>query len=159
MARTLTDRFDSDVLSTEKQEQYATFRLGKEFFGVEVLHVQEILKAQEMTPIPLAPNYVSGLINLRGQIVTAIDLGVRISERHEPAKPKSMNLVVNSSDGVVSLLVDEIGDVLDVEKRLMEPPPPTLHSIKSEYLKGVCKLEGELLLILDVDQILAIDKN
>lgn len=150
----------TDLLSyADSTVQYATFRLGKGFFGVEVLRVQEILKAQEMTAIPLSPNYVSGLINLRGQIVTAIDLGVRITDRQEAASSESMNLVVNSSDGVVSLLVDQIGDVLDVGKGLMEPPPPTLRSIKIDYVKGVCKLDGDLLLVLDVDQILDISGN
>ena len=157
MAKTETGTSATD--SADGQVQYATFRLGNEFFGVEVLRVQEILRSQEMTPIPLAPNFVSGLINLRGQIVTAIDLGVRLTEREEPANHESMNVVINSSDGVVSLLVDEIGDVLDVETRLMEPPPPTLKSIRSEYVKSVCKLDGELLVILDVDNLLDTKKN
>lgn len=139
--------------------QYATFHLGNEFFGVEVLRVQEILKHQEMTPVPLAPKYISGLINLRGQIVTAIDLGIRLMERQEPASPESMNVVVNSADGVVSLMVDKIGDVLDIENTLMEDVPPTIKSIKSEYLNGVCKLEGQLLMILDVDRLLEISNN
>ena len=157
MARTKTET--SATKSADGQMQYATFYLGNEYFGVEVLRVQEILRAQGMTPIPLAPNYVSGLINLRGQIVTAIDLGVRLTEREERANHESMNVVINSSDGVVSLLVDKIGDVLDVETRLMEPPPPTLKSIPREYVKSVCKLDGELLVILDVDSLLDTNKN
>jgi purine-binding chemotaxis protein CheW len=139
--------------------QYATFKLGDDFFGVEVLRVQEILKRQEMTPVPLAPPYVAGLINLRGQIVTAIDLGIRLMNRQQPALPESMNMVVNSPDGVVSLMVDEVGDVLDIDENLMENVPPTLKSIKNEYLHGVCKPDGQLLLILDVDKLLAINTN
>ncbi len=151
--------FTDSQTSSQDTVQYATFRLGNEFFGIEVLRVQEILKHQEMTPVPLAPNYVSGLINLRGQIVTAIDLGIRLMEREESATDESMNLVVNSNDGVVSLMVDEIGDVLDIKKNVMEPTPPTIKSIKGEYLNGVCKLDGQLLMILDVDTLLEINKN
>lgn len=99
------------------------------------------------------------MINLSGQIVTAIDLGSRLTDRIEPASSESMNLVVNSSDGVVSLLVDEIGDVLDVDRTFMEPAPSNLESIQSQYLKGVCKLDGEILMILDIDRLLEVTKN
>ncbi|HHL71629.1 MAG TPA: chemotaxis protein CheW [Bacteroidetes bacterium] len=145
-----TYQFETD----EGKIQYATFRLEGEFFGVDVLRVQEILLGQEMTPVPLAPDYVSGLINLRGQIVTAIDLGRRLTNRPDAASSDSNNLVVNTGDGTVSLLVDEIGDVIEVDKHLMAPVPPTIKSIHIEYLKGVCKLDDELLMVLDVERIL-----
>jgi len=92
---------------------------------------------------------------LRGQIVTAIDLGIRLTDRTERARENSMNLVVNSPDGVVSLLVDQIGDVLEADQNLMETVPPTVRSIKAEYLKSVCKLNDRLLIILDIDKIIA----
>ena len=141
------------------QGQYATFKLNSEYFGVEVLRVQEILREQEMTPVPLAPDYVSGLINLRGQIVTAIDLGKRLTNREAEQVGENMNVVVNTGDGVVSLVVDEIGDVLDVENSRMETAPSTIQSIPSIYIKGVCKLDGDLLMILDVDQLLESSEN
>ncbi len=144
---------------TQQKKQYVTFKLGNELFGVEVLHVQEILKAHEMTPVPLAADYVSGLINLRGQIVTAIDLGLRLTNRNHLAKKESMNVVVNCDDGTVSLLVDEIGDVLELDNSLMEPVPPTVKTIRSEYLKGVCKLKDGLMMLLDVEKILTVQIN
>ncbi|MFQ5636909.1 MAG: chemotaxis protein CheW [bacterium] len=140
--------------SVQKQAQYATFYLGSDFFGVEISSVQEILRAQELTPAPLAPDYVSGLINLRGQIVTALDLSIRLLGRREPASRQSMNVVVKTSDGMVSLLIDKIGDVLQVDESLMEPVPSTLQSIRREYLKGVCKLDEALLMILDLQRLL-----
>ncbi len=134
--------------------QYATFRLGNELYGVDVLEVREIMKPQEMTPIPLAPDYVYGLLNLRGQIITAIDLGRRITGGLYCAGARSMNVVVASDDEVASLLVDSVGDVLEIPQELEEPPPTTLHSIKPEYLRGVCKMDKQTLLILNLDTVL-----
>ena len=133
-----------------------TFRLGSLFFGLEVHHVQEVLKYRELTQVPLAPPEVRGLINLRGQIVTAIDLRRRLGlpERSEGMKP--MNIVVRSHEGIVSLLVDEIQDVLSVSDDLFEPPPETLDDNTRRLLSGVYKLEKTLLLRLDLDRVLDI---
>ncbi len=143
----------------DAETQYATFKLDQDYFGVEVLRVQEILRRQEMTHVPLAPPYVSGLINLRGQIVTAIDLGALLTGRAGPARPDSMNVVVNNGDDVVSLLVDEIGDVVAVQKSLLEPAPATLTAIPRSYLKGVCQLAKAVLMVLDLGEILEIESN
>src|SRR3954469_16736206 len=94
--------------------QYCTFYLGAHSFGLDVLKVQEIIRYQEMTRVPLAPPVVRGLINLRGQIVTAIDLRRRLELHDRPADQFPVNVVVYTDDGAVSLLVDEIGDVMDV---------------------------------------------
>src|SRR5271166_5071324 len=106
--------------------QYCTFYLAGHYFGVDVLKVQEIIRYQEMTRVPLAPPVVRGLINLRGQIVTAIDLRRRLRLRERPADQQPLNVVVRSDDGAVSLLVDEIGDVLEVSQDAFERPPETL---------------------------------
>ena len=136
--------------------QMCTFRLARLFFGLEVHHVQEVLKYRELTQVPLAPPEVRGLINLRGQIVTAIDLRRRLGlpERGEGVKP--MNIVVRSHEGIVSLLVDEIQDVLSVSDDLFEPPPETLDDNTRQLLSGVYKLENNLLLRLDLDRVLDI---
>jgi purine-binding chemotaxis protein CheW len=122
------------------------------YFGVEVLKVQEVIRYQEMTRVPLANVVLRGLINLRGQIVTAIDLRRRLelAERREGSLP--MNVVVRTSDGVVSLLVDEIGDVLNVEAEAFEHPPETLSGIARELITGVYKLKDRLLLVLDTEK-------
>src|SRR3569832_2681021 len=95
--------------------QYSTFYLDGLFFGIEVEKVQEVIRYQEMTRVPLASSVVQGLINLRGQIVTAIDLRRRLDLKPRPDGELPMNVVVRSDDGAVSLLVDEIGDVLEIE--------------------------------------------
>jgi len=131
------------------ETQFCTFYLNKHFFGIEVEKVQEVFRYQEMTPIPLASSTIKGLINLRGQIITAIDLRKRLQmpDRAEGVLP--MNVVVRTADGAVSLLVDEIGDVLEMSLEDYEPPPDTIEGMTRELVCGVYKLEGTLLLILD----------
>jgi purine-binding chemotaxis protein CheW len=133
---------------------YCTFELGGLFFGVEVLKVQEVIRFQRMTAVPLAPSVVSGLINLRGQVVTAIDLRRRLHLPDRGPDELPMNVVVRTEDGPVSLLVDEIGDVIEVEDANHEPPPSTLDGVVRDLVKGVYKLDGRLLLVLDVDKAL-----
>jgi purine-binding chemotaxis protein CheW len=108
-----------------------------------------------MTRAPLAPEEIRGLINLRGQIVVALDLRRRLGlpEREEGALP--MNVVVRSDDASISLLVDEIGDVLEVDEELFEPPPETLQAGR-EFVRGAYKLDGRLLLELDMDRVVEI---
>jgi purine-binding chemotaxis protein CheW len=133
-------------------EQYSTFQVGDLFFGVEVVKVQEVLRYQEMTRVPLAPGVVQGLINLRGQIVTALDMRSRLGLAQRPAEMTPMNLVLRSDEGAVSLLVDEIGDVLEVETDCYERVPETIPPEQRELIAGVCKLEGRLLLVLDTEK-------
>ncbi len=133
---------------------YCTFELDGLFFGVEVLQVQEVIRYQRMTAVPLAHPVVSGLINLRGQVVTAVDLRRRLGMAERPAGELPMNVVVRTDDGPVSLLVDEIGDVIDVEDTGFETAPETLDPLTRELVIGVYKLETRLLLVLDVDRAL-----
>lgn len=140
--------------------QFATFFLDGLFFGVEVLKVQEVIRYQEMTRVPLAQPVVRGLINLRGQIVTAIDLRRRLRLRERPGDQLPMNVVVRTDDGALSLLVDEIGDVLEIADDQMERPPETVDAHARELLEGVFKLENRLLLILNTERTVALqDEN
>src|SRR5215475_532584 len=129
--------------------QYCTFYVDGHYFGLDVLKVQEVIHYQEMTRVPLAPPVVRGLINLRGQIVTAIDLRRRLELKDRPGEQLPVNVVVHTDDGAVSLLVDEIGDVLEVSEKDFERPPDTLTGNARELIHGVYKLEQGLLLILN----------
>jgi purine-binding chemotaxis protein CheW len=133
-------------------QQYCTFFVDGHYFGLEVRRVQEIIRYQEMTRVPLAPPVVRGLINLRGQIVTAIDLRRRLELSDRPADQLPVNVVVQTDDGAVSLLVDEIGDVLEVPEKLFERPPATLKGTARELIRGAYKLAERLLLILDTER-------
>jgi purine-binding chemotaxis protein CheW len=132
-----------------QNEQFCTFFLDGHFFGVPVQQVQEVIRYQEMTQVPLVPQVIRGLINLRGQIVTAIDLRRRLGMTERPADQLPMNVVVRTDDGALSLLVDEIGDVIEVEEKTFEQPPETLKGMAREMIHGVHKLPGRLLLVLD----------
>ena len=137
-------------------KQFSTFVVDRLLFGVEVEKVQEVIRYQEMTRVPLAPPVVKGLINLRGQIVTAIDLRRRLGLRERAATDLPMNVVIRQEDGAVSLLVDEIGDVLEVEEEAFELPPGTLSGEARELIRGVYKLKDTLLSALDTDKILSL---
>ncbi|HEY1951133.1 MAG TPA: chemotaxis protein CheW [Bryobacteraceae bacterium] len=132
--------------------QYATFYVADLFFGVDVLRVQEVLQFQQMTRVPRAPDTVEGLINLRGQIVIAIDMRRRLGLPPRPADQTPMNMVVRTADGAVSLLVDEIGDVLDADPAAYERPPHNLDPAAREIICGIYKLPERLLLVLDAQR-------
>ncbi len=134
------------------QQQFCTFFLDQLLFGIEVTAVQEIVRYQNMTMVPLAPSEVGGLINLRGQIVTAIDLRLRLALPPRLTDQFPINIVAHTNGETVSLLVDEIGDVLQVSEEDFEPPPETLTGNVRQLIKGAYKLEKGLLLILDVDK-------
>ena len=129
--------------------QFCTFYLDGHYFGIDVRKVQEVIRYQAMTRVPLAHAAVRGLINLRGQIVTAVDLRRRLDLHDRPADRLPVNVVVSTDDGAVSLLVDEIGDVLNVNEGAFERAPETLTGAARDLIRGVYKLDGRLLLILD----------
>lgn len=135
---------------------YCTFLLAGGWFGVEVERVQEIIRHQVTTAVPHAPRSVAGLINLRGDIVPAIDLRrcLGLPEREADALPT--NVVVRTADGAVSLLVDEIGDVLDVSEERHEAPPDNLREGMRDLIRQVCKLEDGLLMVLSTDSAIAV---
>jgi purine-binding chemotaxis protein CheW len=132
-----------------EERQYCTFYADDMYFGIWVREVQEVLQYQDMVRVPLASPVVRGLINLRGQIVTAIDLRRRLDlpDRSDDVDP--MNVVIRTDDGAVSLLVDQIGDVVEVDESTFEAAPETLRGRARELIEGVYKMDGQLLLILD----------
>ncbi|MEO7733127.1 MAG: chemotaxis protein CheW [Kofleriaceae bacterium] len=132
-----------------REGQYCTFLVGGLFFGLEVTCIQEVIRAQPLTVVPLSSSVIAGLINLRGQIVTAIDLRARLGLPPRDPDQRPLNVVVRTSDGPVSLLVDEIGDVIEVEAASFERPPDTLGDEARELIRGAYKLKGRLLLVLD----------
>ena len=134
------------------EKQYCTFHLDKFLFGIEVLKVQEVIRSLELTRVPLAPSVISGLINLRGQIVTAIDLRRRLELPLRPKEVLPMNVVIHTGEEAVSLLVDTIGAVLSVDQSTFEKPPETLTGIARDLILGTYKLKDHLLLALDIDK-------
>jgi len=136
-----------------EENQFCTFFLDRLFFGIEVKKVQEIIRYQEITSVPLAPKEVGGLINLRSQIVTAIDLRRRLELSPSNSEQLPLNVVVRVDDETISLLVDDVGDVLEVTDDCFETPPETLTGKIRSLIRGAYKLEDKLLLILDVEKV------
>ena len=132
--------------------QVSTFYVGNYFFGIEVLRVQEVLRSQKMTTVPLAPPVIKGLINLRGQIVPALDMRRRLCLEARSDDMVPMNVIVRTEDGVVSLIVDDIGDVLDLDSENIERPPDNLSPEASGLIHSVYKMKDSLLLLLDTDR-------
>ncbi|MBI2688862.1 MAG: chemotaxis protein CheW [Acidobacteria bacterium] len=140
--------------TADSNRHLATFFMKNLYFGIEVHKVQEVLRAQEMTCVPLAPGVLRGLINLRGQIVAAIDMRERLALPARPGGQEPMNMIVRAEDGAVSLLVDEIGDVIQVAAGSYESVPETLSADWKVLVEGVYKLDGRLLLVLDTEKTL-----
>ncbi len=139
------------------QSQYCTFWVDGLFFGVAVSSVQEVLRYQQLTAVPSAPEAIQGLINLRGQIVTALDLRCRLGLPARPDDALPMNVIVRSRGEVVSLLVDDIGDVITVDTSTrggleLEPVPANVPSTVQDVVTGVLALPDAVLLVLDADR-------
>jgi purine-binding chemotaxis protein CheW len=130
--------------------QLSTFVVDRYLFAVEVATVQEVIRYQPMTRVPLAPPALGGLINLRGQVIAAVDLRRRLGFPDRPHGELPMDVIVRTKDGLVSLLVDRIGDVVEVSEEAFEEPPETLAGIARELIRGAYKLDDALLLSLDV---------
>jgi len=138
--------------ANSQNTQVSTFYVGKYFFGIEVVRVQEVLRCQKMTVVPLAPPVIEGLINLRGQIVPALDMRRRLNLEPRKAEAVPMNVIVRTEEGAISLIVDDIGDVLDLEPENIETPPDNLGAEARELIRSVYKLKDSLLLLLDTDR-------
>lgn len=137
------------------KHQFCTFYVDNLFLGINVQQVQEVIRYQAMTRVPLAPTAIRGLINLRGQIVTAIDMRSWLGLPPRPLQELPMNVVVRDGDNAVSLLVDRIGDVLEADDELYELPPSTVRASVRGLIMGAYKLPDRLLLILDTGRALA----
>ena len=129
--------------------QYATFEVADQLFGLDVAQVQEVLSFHEYTPVPLAPRSVGGLFNLRGQVIAAVDLRVQLGLPPRDFDGPAMNVIVRCDDESVSLLVDRIHEVIELDDDAFEPPPDTLTGPSRELIVGAFKLADRLMLALD----------
>jgi len=141
------------------KQQFSSFFVDEFFFGVEVEKIQEVMSGAVVTPVPLARPVVRGLINLRGQIVTAIDLRRCLGLAGQPLDKPLVNLIVYTNDGCASLLVDQVGDVLGVDENDFESVPATLQGSARELIRGAYKLDGRLLLVLDTEKVIETTKG
>jgi purine-binding chemotaxis protein CheW len=143
-----------DMESNQKTVELATFYMGDALCGMDILKVQEINKLLEMTHVPQAPAYVKGIVNLRGQIVTVIDLGKKLGLSKTDLGLETRNIIVSSKNEYVGLLVDRIGDVERTDWDKIEPPPANIGGVQGRYFEGVFKKENSLIGILNVEEVL-----
>ena len=141
------------MIATSGALRYATFRVGGLFLGIEVRNVQELLRHQEMSPVPLAPKSIEGLINLRGQIVIALDPRRSLGLKPLAGMEQRVNIVVKSGDAIISLLVDEICDVVDVPVTSCVEVPDNMPESQRQLMQCVVHLEHELMLVLDSEKL------
>lgn len=135
------------------EHEFVSFRVGTQWFGVPVLAVQEVLTPQRLARIPLAPPEVVGVLNLRGQLVTAINLHRMLDSRTQP-EHAAMNVVVREADELFALVVDEVGDVVSVPSQSIEPLPATLDTCWRDACDGVARWPNGLLAILEPGRLL-----
>ena len=137
-------------------EHLCTFQVDALFIGIEIGRIQEILRAQPVTPVPMAPAAIRGLMSLRGQIVPVVDLAERLGVSLRSGS-EAFNVLIRTADGPVSLLVDNVGDVVDVDSDAFEPAPDTMRSSMRTLILGAYKLERRLLLSLDAMSAIQVD--
>jgi purine-binding chemotaxis protein CheW len=138
-----------------KPRHLVCFRIGKETFGADIFSVREIVRVPEITHVPGAPSFVLGVINLRGRIISVVDLGQRLGLAQTASAPASRILVVNLNGVTVGFLVDAATEVMKLSEEAVEPTPQVTGSLDADYLEGVGKVEDRLILLLDLQKVLS----
>lgn len=145
--------------SQKKQDdellQLVTFSIGEEEFGVNILKVQEIIRTMEITKVPRAPEFVEGVINLRGKVIPIIDLRRRFGLAPKAHDKNTRIIVIEINNVIVGFVVDAVSEVLRIPASTVEPPPPVVAGVESDYISGVGQLQDRLLIMLDLDKLLS----
>lgn len=145
--------------SSDELIQLVSFNIGEEEFGVDILKVQEINRMVEVTRVPNAPEYVDGVINLRGKVIPIIDLRRRFGMPRKEKDKNSRIIVVELTGKVLGFVVDAVSEVLRIPGSVTEPPPAIIAGIKAEYITAIGKLENRLLILLDLERVLTADDH
>ena len=144
-----------DPAAAGDEQQLVVFHLGAELYGVEIARVHEIIRLMQVTRVPRAPSFVEGVINLRGKVIPVVDLRRRFGLPQADHTRASRIVVVELSEQVVGIIVDGVSEVLRVNTATIEPPSPVVAGIDSEYLSGIAKVGEQLVILLDLDRVLA----
>jgi len=153
---------DNDELSSDEAEQYLTFMLGGKVYGLEILNIKEIIEYGEITEVPMTPDFISGVINLRGSVVPVIDLSQRFSgQSTEYTKRTSIIILEVNNDDLrieIGVTVDMVNEVLDIHPKEVEPAPSLGNQIQTNFIRGMAKVDGKLLILLDIENVLSVDE-
>lgn len=149
------DIVDIEEVETDQELiQLVTFSIGEEEFGVNILQVQEIIRTMEITNVPRAPEFVEGVINLRGKVIPIVDMRSRFGLESKEHDKYTRIIVIEIDMIIVGFVVDSVSEVLRLPANSVQPPPPVVAGMDSEYIDGVGKLEDRLLILLDLDSLL-----
>ena len=151
----MTYMLETAAVGTAEELEYATFYVGDVLLGIQIREVQEINRNLDLTVVPHGPAHVRGVMNLRGEVVTVVDLRVVFGLPPGEVTRSTRNIVLSSGDERISLLVDRIADVVTAREDKIESPPGNLSGIEDRFFSGVHRLENELLLIVDVEEVLS----
>ncbi|MCS7228586.1 MAG: chemotaxis protein CheW [Candidatus Kryptonium sp.] len=151
-----------DIVNMENPKeilQVVSFKIGNEEFGVDILKVREINRLVQITRLPNTPNFIEGVMNLRGKVIPVINLRKRLGLGEKNYDKDIRIIVVELNDKTVGFIVDSVSEVLRLSKSIIEPPPELISGIDTEYITGIAKLEDKLLLLLDLEKILTADEK
>jgi purine-binding chemotaxis protein CheW len=140
--------------SNESVIQWVTFRLADEIYGINVMQVQEVLRVSEIAPVPGAPHYVLGIINLRGNVVTVIDTRIRLGLATSEVTDSTRIVIIEGAKHVVGILVDCVAEVVDLTQSDVESAPNVGNDESAKYIQGVASRDGELLILVDLNKLL-----
>lgn len=155
----MTTATTSTAKQTSQEHEFVTFYAGDLLIGVDIRQVQEINRHVETTPVPHAPEFVRGVVNLRGDVVTVVDLRATLHMPCGALTTSSRNVIVNYKDELIGLLVDRIADVVETRDDDIDPTPPNVDGVDNRFFQGVCKLEDDLLVLLDVNETLTLQES
>lgn len=149
----------SEVTYSGNEIQLVVFRLGREEYGVSILQVQEIKRMTEITRVPHSPDYIKGVMNLRGSVLPVIDLKKRLSLPQQDYTDDTRIIIIKVEDITIGMIVDAVSEVTTIDQNSIEPPQAVVGGIAADYLSGVGKMESRLLILLNADAILGIGQE
>ncbi|WP_031484117.1 chemotaxis protein CheW [Maridesulfovibrio frigidus] len=150
---------EDEIKLDDELIQLVTFSIAEEEFGVDILAVQEIIRTMEITKVPRAPVFVEGVINLRGKVIPIVDLRSKFGLETRAHDQHTRIIVIEITDMIIGFVVDSVSEVLRIPANTIEPPPPVVSGLESEYISGVGKLEDRLLILLDLNRLLSDDEQ
>ncbi|OEU67505.1 MAG: chemotaxis protein CheW [Desulfovibrio sp. S3730MH75] len=150
---------EDEIKLDDELIQLVTFSIAEEEFGVDILAVQEIIRTMEITKVPRAPVFVEGVINLRGKVIPIVDLRSKFGLETREHDQSTRIIVIEITSMIIGFVVDSVSEVLRIPANTIEPPPPVVSGLESEYISGVGKLEDRLLILLDLDRLLSDDEQ
>ena len=154
MSQVELDEFDDESDEDAQKDRFLTFNLGKEAYGIEIQYVTEIIVMQQITKVPDLPESIIGVVNLRGNVISILDMRKRFHLEFREYDDRTCIIVVDINDISIGLVVDRVNEVLNIPEEQTDPPPTTHSGIKSNYIMGMGKVDNQVKILLNIEKIL-----